>query len=175
MTHPPGYVLNVAATSIDGYRFEELGERGRMLAAGEDHPSALACYDAALALWQGRPLVDLAGLEFAEREADRLEQVRVSVEEFRIDSILAVGGHSSVVGQLTTLVEDHPFRERLSASSCWLCSGRVGRPTRCTCSTLLGSPCATGSDSIRAAPCGSSKARSCAKSLRSMPRDRDLL
>ena len=115
VTHPPGYVLNVAATSIDGYRFEELGERGRMLAAGEDHPSALACFDAALALWQGRPFVDLAGLEFAEREADRLEQVRVSVEEFRIDSVLAVGGHSSVVGQLTTLVEDHPFRERFVA------------------------------------------------------------
>ena len=81
VTRPPGYVLDVAAGSVDACRFEESAERGRSLAMGGDHVPALASYDVALALWRGPPLADLGGLEFAERETARLEQVRLSVVE----------------------------------------------------------------------------------------------
>ena len=113
VTHRPGYVLNVPPAAVDACCFEELAARARTAAGAGDHLSALADYDAALTLWRGDPLADLVGLEFAEREASRLEEVRVSVIEARVDSIFALGRHDSVVAPLEALVKAHPLRERL--------------------------------------------------------------
>jgi predicted ATPase/DNA-binding SARP family transcriptional activator len=115
VTQPPGYVLRIAADGIDAGRFEALAAEGRALAMAEDHSSALARYDDALALWRGRPLVDLAGVEFVEREASRLEELRLSAMELRVDSLLALGRHEPVVASLGALVDEHPLRERLVA------------------------------------------------------------
>ena len=42
-----------------------------------------------------------------------LQEVRVSVIEARVDTILALGRHDSAVAALEALVNAHPLRERL--------------------------------------------------------------
>ena len=49
----------------------------------------------------------------AAGEAARLEELRVSAAEDRIDAGLALGRHAELVGELEALVAEHPLRERL--------------------------------------------------------------
>ena len=67
----------------------------------------------ALALWRGQPLSDVAYSRFARAETARLEELRVSALEERIEQDLAAGRHTTVVGELEALVHEHPLRERL--------------------------------------------------------------
>src|SRR5947208_3720006 len=67
-TAPPGYRLVVEADALDLTRFEQLAEEGRAALAAADPSSAAETLAAALALWQGPPLQDLAFEEFAQAE-----------------------------------------------------------------------------------------------------------
>ena len=73
LTREHGYELRVEPDALDADRFESLAEHGsRELAAG--HPGeAVAALEAALGLWRGPPLSDLAGEPFAQPEIARLE------------------------------------------------------------------------------------------------------
>jgi len=51
---------------------------------------------------------------FAQAEAGRLEELRLSCLEERIEADLALGRHADLVGELEVLTERHPYRERLS-------------------------------------------------------------
>jgi len=51
----------------------------------------------------------------AAGEIGRLEERRLAALEERTDADLAVGRHSDLVGDLETLVAEHPLRERLRA------------------------------------------------------------
>ena len=51
----------------------------------------------------------------AAGEIVRLEERRLAALEERTDADLAVGRHSDLVGDLETLVAEHPLRERLRA------------------------------------------------------------
>ena len=76
-TRPPGYVLGIAAEQLDVRRFERLTAQAEdALAAGDPHGGA-AWLDAALALWRGRALSDLADEPFARRPVARLEELRL--------------------------------------------------------------------------------------------------
>jgi streptogramin lyase len=50
---------------------------------------------------------------FAQREIDRLEELRLEVLEERIEAQLAGGKHAEVVAELEDLVREHALRERL--------------------------------------------------------------
>src|SRR5204862_23579 len=52
---------------------------------------------------------------FAQAEIARLEALKLAALEARIDADLAVGDNAGLVGELETLITDHPFRERLRA------------------------------------------------------------
>ena len=69
----------------------------------------------ALALWRGPVLADLSYEAFAQAEIARLEDLRVAALEQLIEAKLALGSHAEVVGQLETLIVEHPYRERLRA------------------------------------------------------------
>src|SRR4051794_23736733 len=97
-TQAPGYVLRVDADDLDLERFLRLRSEGRL--------------QEALALWRGPALADLAQQRFAQPEIARLEELRISCIEERIQRDLDRGGHVGLVGELEALVAEHPLRER---------------------------------------------------------------
>jgi DNA-binding SARP family transcriptional activator len=100
-TRPPGYSLRVAPGELDLDRFETLVKRGDAESLRE-----------AFTLWRGEPLADLAYEPFAQSEIARLREVRVAALEKRIDADLGLGGHAEMVGELESLIAEHPLRER---------------------------------------------------------------
>jgi DNA-binding SARP family transcriptional activator len=111
----PGYLLSVEPGELDVERFELLLDDGRSaLAAGDPAKAANVLRDA-VRLWRGPALSDFAYEPFAAGEIGRLEERRLAALEERTDADLAVGRHSDLVGDLETLVAEHPLRERLRA------------------------------------------------------------
>jgi DNA-binding SARP family transcriptional activator len=115
VTREHGYELRLDPERLDAHRFERLVAEGRNdLAAGRPKPAASAL-EGALSLWRGQPLADLAYEPFAQREAARLEELRLEALEALIDAKLELGAHAELVGRLRALIGEHPFRERLRA------------------------------------------------------------
>ena len=113
MTRPGAYRLRLAEGQLDARRFERLVEQGRAALAGNAPGQAATLLRAALELWRGQALADLANGSGLRLEAVRLEELRLSAIEDRIDSDLALGRHADVVSELEVLVAQHPLRERL--------------------------------------------------------------
>ncbi len=107
----PGYFLSVESEQVDIYRFESLAADGKRLV--ESDPAAAAdLLWKALSLWRGAPFADLGGEPALRAEITRLEEARLTALEYRIDAELALGRDSGLVGELETLIQEHPFRER---------------------------------------------------------------
>jgi DNA-binding SARP family transcriptional activator len=104
-----GYLLRVVPGATDAQQFEELLREARPL----ERIPALAKLQAALGLWRGPALADFAFDDFARSEIDRLEELRESCIERRIDLELALGHHDDLVPELEALVREYPLRERL--------------------------------------------------------------
>ena len=109
---PPGYTLEIAPSDVDADRFERCVTRARRLVAGAPL-EAIALLDEGLALWRGPALAEFADEPWARAEAARLEELRLVAVEDHAEAQLAAGDHAAVVGSLGSLVEEHPFRERL--------------------------------------------------------------
>ncbi len=110
-TRSPGYVLKVAPDQIDSTRFERLLADGRTGDPGE----RARLLRGALALWRGPALADFAFEEFAQSASRGLEELRLVALEARIEADLELGRHEDVVGELESLVTEHPLRERFRA------------------------------------------------------------
>jgi DNA-binding SARP family transcriptional activator len=109
VTRPPGYLLHVDRSELDLGRFEELLGEARGL-----HPEAAAdVLRDALALWRGPALADLAHEPCAQADVARLEELRLTAVEERIEADLANGRDAELIGELEALVAEHPLRERL--------------------------------------------------------------
>ena len=91
-----GYRLDAA--NVDAARFEQLLKRDDL--------------SAALALWRGPALADLAGLR---EEAERLEELRLLALERMLEREVAAGRAPAVVPEAQRLVDTHPLREKLVA------------------------------------------------------------
>jgi DNA-binding SARP family transcriptional activator/streptogramin lyase len=115
VTQAAGYVLRVPPERLDVRRFEALLEQGRRELASGGAERASATLRDALALWRGEALADLALESFAQPEIARLEELRLTALEARIEADLALGRQDSLVAELETLVAAHPFREGLRA------------------------------------------------------------
>ncbi len=126
VTQPPGYLLRVEADELDLDRFERLVGEGQEALRRGDPERAAARLREALALWRGRPLADLEFEPFARLEVERLEELRLTALEDRIEAELALGGHAALVGELETLIAEHPLRERMR-SQLMLALYRSGR------------------------------------------------
>ncbi|MDX6452596.1 MAG: hypothetical protein QOH16_2645 [Gaiellaceae bacterium] len=114
-TYGAGYRLHAELNELDLRRFEQLARRGRDELDADRPTAALAALDAALELWSGSPLADLADEEIGRREIPRLDDARLSALELRNDARLAVGEGGDLVGGLRALIAEHPYRERLHA------------------------------------------------------------
>jgi len=113
ITRPGAYSLLVEEGQLDARRFERLVEQGRAALTRNAPDQAAARLRAALKLWRGPALADLADGPGPRIEAFRLEELKLSATEDRIESDLALGRHADVVGELEALVAAHPLRERL--------------------------------------------------------------
>ena len=70
--------------------------------------------DKAIDMFRGSPLAGLEDDAFSLRvEASRLEELRLSATEERLDAMLAIGENSDVSLVAERLVAEHPLRERL--------------------------------------------------------------
>ena len=67
----------------------------------------------ALSLWQGPALADFRYGPFAQAEIARLEELRLTCLEERVEADLALGSASVLIPELQRLVGEHPVRERL--------------------------------------------------------------
>jgi DNA-binding SARP family transcriptional activator len=104
-----GYVLRSEPDAIDLERFQRLVADAENLPARERAGKLRA----ALGLWRGAPLEDLAFEPALASDIARLEEMRLAVLENRIDADLEAGNHSAIIGELETLIAENPLRERL--------------------------------------------------------------
>jgi DNA-binding SARP family transcriptional activator/flavin reductase (DIM6/NTAB) family NADH-FMN oxidoreductase RutF len=111
-THAGGYSLEIDPEALDLARFERLAAEGRAALAAGDPARAAERLAAALALWRGPALAEFDEA-FAEREGARLEALRLSAVEDRIEADLALGRHAAAGAELDRLVHEHPERERM--------------------------------------------------------------
>ena len=114
-TRGHGYLLALDSEELDLGRFERMLGEGRALLAEGEAERAAEVLRAALALWRGPPLSDFASEPFARGEIARLEELRLSALEERVEADLALGRHAELVAELEALVHEHPLRERLRA------------------------------------------------------------
>jgi DNA-binding SARP family transcriptional activator len=96
-----GYRLRVEPGELDAERAQSLLDEGRAREA--------------LDLWRGDAFEEFRYESFAATEAARLDELRRTAIEARIDADLELGRHSELVAELEALVAEHPLRERLWA------------------------------------------------------------
>jgi DNA-binding SARP family transcriptional activator len=111
-TQKPGYVLGVEQRELDLHRFELLLGEGREALADGNAEAAARTLTGALDLWRGPALAEFEYQAFAQSAISRLEELRLAAVEERIEAELALGRHADLVGELESMVEKHPLRER---------------------------------------------------------------
>ncbi len=126
VTHDHGYSLVVGPDEIDAHRFEELAQQGSDLLR-EDPAAAADVLRSALDLWRGEALEDFAYDDFAQFDVARLEDLRLTALEDRIEADIRGGNHRTAVGELDQLVIEHPHRERFVGQQ-MIALYRSGRP-----------------------------------------------
>jgi DNA-binding SARP family transcriptional activator len=112
-THPDGYQITVSAEEFDVTRFEASLDRARQAARQDEwHKTAILLREG-LALWRGRPLIDVPSELLQVRHAARLTEIHAQAVEARIDADLHLGRHRAVVAELQQLAAEQPLNERL--------------------------------------------------------------
>jgi WD40 repeat protein/DNA-binding SARP family transcriptional activator len=125
-TVPGGYVLDIESGDLDAEVFAGLAKEGAaMLEAGDPDRAARRLREAE-ALWRGPALVDVAYEAFAQDAIRRLDALRITAIEDRVDADLALGRHGELIPELEGLVAAHPTRDRL-ARQLMLALYRCGR------------------------------------------------
>jgi LuxR family transcriptional regulator, maltose regulon positive regulatory protein len=107
-----GYVLAAAGESVDAQVFQQRVAEGRRAREEGDPARAAALLSEGLDLWQGAPLSGMRGL-YADRQRQRLEQLRDGAREEYFAADIERGAHREVIPALTQAVADSPLRERL--------------------------------------------------------------
>ncbi|MEY9861629.1 DNA-binding SARP family transcriptional activator [Catenulispora sp. GAS73] len=113
-TEGAGYRLAVPQSAVDAYRFQAATAEARQaLAAGHDE-QALSTLNKGLALWRGPALTGLRDSRLANAAAV-LDEQRLDAVEAATAIRLRLGEAAATLGELTALVDEHPFRESLRA------------------------------------------------------------
>jgi class 3 adenylate cyclase len=113
-SRPGGYAVVLDGHEFDLHAFERLAGQGHAALAIGECERAASLLREAIALWRGPALAGLTS-ETLRREAERLEEGRLSVIEDRIEADLGSAQQREIVPELNALVAEHPFRERLRA------------------------------------------------------------
>jgi len=108
---PPGYLLDLG-DGTDAQRAERLLRRGRQFA---DPADGVRDLKAALALWRGRPLADLAALPWLAEQAEHLDLLRVEIMRAFSAARLAAGEHRELVPELEQMAAERLLDEQIQA------------------------------------------------------------
>ena len=106
---PAGYSLILEGSELDVWRFDRLIEQARAV----DPERARSLLIEALALCRGEPLCDVEGDGMIARWRRLLEEKQLDATLSRIDADLEVREARELIGELTGLVGEHPFEERV--------------------------------------------------------------
>jgi predicted ATPase/DNA-binding SARP family transcriptional activator len=125
LTRSPGYALDRERVEVDAWGFEAAVERARR-EAGHDPRATADQLTRALGWWRGEPYAGFAD-EHVDREARRLEQLRVEARQLLADAQLRAGDVPAAVETTTRLRLDEPLREdvALAAARALGTAGRV--------------------------------------------------
>ncbi|MEN8114779.1 MAG: BTAD domain-containing putative transcriptional regulator [Actinomycetota bacterium] len=107
-----GYALDAPREAVDAARFED-GVASGLGVLGDDPERASVLLGEALGLWRGDPYADVDGRAVFEPEIVRLNELRFTALEARVEADLACGRHRQFVGELEALTTEYPLRERL--------------------------------------------------------------
>jgi len=112
LARPPGYVLDLGDDHTDVQLAEQFLRQGTQSA---DPVRGTRLLQDALALWRGQPLADVAGLEWLEEQAERLDLLGVRVKRALLTARLAAGEHAQLVPDLEQMAADHRLDEQIHA------------------------------------------------------------
>ncbi|MEH6373412.1 BTAD domain-containing putative transcriptional regulator [Streptomyces sp. KLMMK] len=113
MTVGDGYALRVPAGAVDTWAFEQAeAEAKRIRAAGGTAEQARDTLTSALELWSAEPLAGLHG-PHARAERDRLDAVRQSLLEARLELDAEIGDRPDLHAEAGDLVIEYPASQRL--------------------------------------------------------------
>jgi predicted ATPase/DNA-binding SARP family transcriptional activator len=107
VTRGAGYALAAAPEDVDAGRFESLHRD----AARAAPVAAVALFDAALGLWRGSAFAEHADVACIAPEARRLEELRRSASEARVNALLRTGRADEAVAAAEALVTTEPLWE----------------------------------------------------------------
>lgn len=114
-TYANGYMLSLAEDALDTLRFERMVQRGRELLDADSAAEAAHLLREALALWHGPALVDVNYGLVLRAEVIRLEEIRRSAIEARIDAELLLGRQQALLSDLMKLTAQNPTHEGFQA------------------------------------------------------------
>ncbi|MET0425246.1 MAG: AfsR/SARP family transcriptional regulator [Actinoplanes sp.] len=114
-TFSGGYMLSLDNEALDCLRFERLARLGRSRLEAGNMTEASRILREALRLWRGPALVDVSPGSILQMDLLRLEEIRSSALEARIEADLRLGRHHEVLGELIGLVAQYPTHEGFQA------------------------------------------------------------
>jgi DNA-binding SARP family transcriptional activator len=112
VARPPGYLLDLGADGTDVRVAERLFQAGSQ---ADDLICRVGTLRAALALWRGQPLADVAGPGWLEQQAERLELLRLQVKRALYQARLTAGEHGQLIPDLEQLAAGQPLDEQIQA------------------------------------------------------------
>ncbi len=116
ITRAPGYRLELGEGDRRRRRRSSNGASGRPARSSRAGPRRRSqLLERGLAMWRGPALADFAYQGFAETSARRLEELRASAEEARIEALLALGRERDAITEAESLVRRFPLREHVRA------------------------------------------------------------
>ncbi len=110
-TAPGGYALRLPDGAVDAGRFETLVGDGRARIEADDLEAGSKLLREAVSLWRGPALTAVGSGPVLRAESVRLEEIRKTVIEERIDADLKLGRHHQLISELTGMVAQHPTHE----------------------------------------------------------------
>ncbi|MEU4526396.1 AfsR/SARP family transcriptional regulator [Amycolatopsis sp. NPDC024027] len=111
VTCSPGYMLQLGDDELDVKVFTDLVKAGKESVRDGRHAEAVTRLQSALGLWRGPAFDELRGGPILEGFDSWLAELRIGCVQTLIDAQFELGRHREVIGQLHSLVAEHPLRE----------------------------------------------------------------
>ncbi len=112
-SHAGAYSIHPDPDELDTAVFTRLIAEAAIARDHGDPQTAAALIRQALTLWRGPAYDGLRDIDMIALEAERLDQMRLTVFEDSVELDLDAHRHQDVIGPLATMISEHPYRERL--------------------------------------------------------------
>jgi DNA-binding SARP family transcriptional activator/tetratricopeptide (TPR) repeat protein len=110
---PGGYAVQADPDSVDASQFTRQVAQAQEIPGPAERSRALV---AALGLWRGEPLADVAPEQLRRRVCRHLTELRTVAMELRVEADLRCGRHTELLSELTSVTAEYPTSERLVAA-----------------------------------------------------------